>query len=180
MSIALRRNTQTLWTWLWARCAWGAAATPLHALASNSEQHVLLRVTKASLAITQLRVCVCSGGRVRGGRRGMAQWWVSARSSLIARLAGCAFVRLLRWLHCWAWPHSWQWLLSTCLANRLGVGTLLSLFVGSHSGGLDGGVLMDLARAEMRCRRICAAACARLGVLHIHLCSSVAECRLHM
>ena len=66
MSITLRRNIHTLWTWLWARCAWGAAATPLHALASNSEHNILLRVTKAaktltaSLKITLLSVCVCS------------------------------------------------------------------------------------------------------------------------
>ena len=83
----------------------------------------------------------------------MAQWWVSAQGSLVARLAGCAFVRLVRRLHCWAWPNSWPWLLSTCLANRLAGGTLLSFFVGSHSAGLDGGVLMDHARAEMSCRR---------------------------
>ena len=125
MSITLRGNTQTLWTWLWAMCTWGAAAAPLHALASNSEQHILLRVTKAaktltaSLSITQWRVCVCGGGRVDEGRRGMAQWWVNARGSRIARLAGCAFVWLVRRLNCWAWPNSWPRLLPTCLANRL-------------------------------------------------------------
>ena len=73
------------------------------------------------------------------------------------------------WQACW----SAGWLLfcntATCDAMRRVTGVTA---VSVH----DGRVLTVHAFADMSCRRICAAGCARLGVLHTYMCSSVAEC----